>query len=84
MCLGKASLGAGLSRLAPTATELRTVDCTCQDMERAEDEIHRLQTEESQGFPAARDEEDLKKRKAATGGLLRMCPVSTCESWRPS
>ena len=52
-------------------------ECACpQDMERAEDEIHRLQTEESQGFPAARDEEDLKKRKAATGGLVRMCPVS--------
>jgi len=45
------------------------------DMERAEDEIHRLQTEESQGFPAARDEEDLKKRKAKLKRLLDAQPA---------
>ena len=53
--------------------------CT-EDMEKAEDEIHRLQTEEYQGFPSARDDEDIKKRKAAKRDVV-LAPASKPE-WR--
>ena len=48
-------------------------------MEKAEDEIQRLQAEESQSFASARDDEDVKKRKALQLAIAYMhWPACLC------